>query len=267
MTRSSRRLVAGFGLMVFTTAFIALLGAQVALVSVLDPVRADAAAQQVADSQVAAVLVERAVRSSLDPTLDPAVADAVVTAALDDRLIREVVRVALNDAHRQLIDDPEVTTGDGNQQVATAIDETILRIGADNGIDRSGVLASAPSPSVVPVRIPEVNLQRGAEQIRILAGAVALLAAVLVIAVHPRRALGLSSLGARAGVATAIWLAGVASAGWLLGRFGGSLLGDVLVRMWSASMGGVMTVLAAIAVLCFGVWLGGRAIDGLVRGR
>jgi hypothetical protein len=253
--------------MVFTIAFTALLGAQMALVSVLDPVRADAAAQQVADSQVAAVLVERAVRSSLDPTLDPTVVDAVVTAALGDRLIREVVRVALNDAHRQLIDAPVATAGDGNQQVAAAIDETILRIGAENGIDLSGVLASAPSPSVVPVRIPEINLQRVAEEIRVLAGAAATLAALLVIAIHPRRALGISSLGARAGVVTAIWLVGVTSAGWLLGRFGGSLLGDVLVRMWSASMGGVMTVLAAIGVLCFGVWLGGRAIDGLIRAR
>jgi hypothetical protein len=68
-------------------------------------------------------------------------------------------------------------------------------------------------------------------------------------------------------VATAIWLVAVAGAGWLLGRFGGSLLGDVLVRMWSASMGGALGVLAAIGVLCFGVWLGGRAIDGLVRAR
>lgn len=265
MSRS--RVLASVGLVVFSVAFTAALGAQVALVSVLDPARADAAAAQVADSEVATVLVERAVRSALDPNLDPGTVDAVVAATVGDQMVREVVRSALNDAHRQLIAASDPASGDANEQVGAAIDETILRIGRDNGIDLTGVLATTPAPSVVPVSIPDLNLRRLAETVRVAAAIVAGLAAVVVIAAHPRRGLGIAALGVRAGVATAIWLAGVAIAGWLLGQFGGSLLGDVLVRMWSASTAGVMAVLLAVAVLCFGVWLGGRAIDGLTGAR
>jgi len=261
--------MAGLGLAAFAAAFTAMLGAQIALVSFLDPVRADAAAREVASSDVAALLVERAVRSSVGPALDPAASDAVVAAALADPRIRDVVRMSLADAHRQLAGHQAgaLAAENGNQLVGSTITDVIEQIGRDNGIELTGILAGTPDPSVVPVNIPRLNLISIAERVRLLAGFLAFTAAAVVLMVHPRRGLGMSSLGMRAAVATAIWLAGMLSAGWLLGSFGGSLLGDVLQRMWTASMGGVSAVLIAVLVLSFGVWLGGRAVDGLTRRR
>lgn len=258
-----RRRLAFVASAVFAASFAAMLSAQIALMSVLDTGRASAVAAEVADSAFVTGLIDDAVRNAVTPLTGPELAAEVAAASSADRRVRGVVTDALVAAHRQVVDPsaPAGTTGaDVDAVVASVVDDLSELV----GVDLSPVAPQVTIPDARPERVPDIGLRSVAEISRAIAATLAVLAAVICIAVHPRPLRGVSSVGGRIAWVCGVWAVGLLVVGWLIGRVADTLFGELLDAIWSSAAPAVIALVAGGLLLGVGVWIGGRALDGLI---
>lgn len=251
---------------VFAAAFAALLSAQLALMSVLDTERATAVATEVAGSALVTGLVDDAVRNAVAPLAGPEIAADVAAVAAGDPRVRGVVADSLVAAHRQVVD-PSAPAGTTSSEVDAVVASVVDDLSTLTGIDLSPAAADVRVPDARPERLPEVGLRSVASLTRAIAAVVALLAAVLCIAVHPRPMLGVSVIGARVAWVCGIWVVGLLAIGWLIGRVATTLFGELLDAIWSSAAPSLLGLVAGGMLLGVGTWLGGRSVDGLLGQR
>lgn len=251
---------------VFAAAFATLLTAQLALMSVLDTARASAVAAEVAESAFVDAVIDDAVRTAVTPLTGPEIAAEVASVASADRRVRAVVADSLVAAHRQVVD-PSAPTGtsgtDVNAVVATVVDD----LSSSFGIDLSPVAAQVRVPEARPEQLPAVGLRTVASLTRAIASAIALVAAAVCIAVHPRPMLGVSVIGARVAWVCGVWVVVLLAIGWLIGWLASTLFGQLLDAIWSSAAPALIGLVAGGLLLGIGTWLGARSVDGLLGGR
>lgn len=250
----------------FVVAFAAMLAAQLSLMSLLNTDRAEEAAADVASSAFVAGLIDDAVRNAVTPVAGPEIARQVgITASVDPR-VRDVVRASLVGAHRQVVD-PSAPRGPDAGAVNVVVADVLDDLGATAGVDLSGLSSALEVPSARPQQFPDVGLRSTAVLTRALGAVLALVAAIATMAVHPRPAIALAGLGARAGLVCGVWIAAMLVIGWVIGRVVGTMFGELLDAVWSSAAPAMLGVVTGGALLAAGVWLGGRALDGLLRER
>lgn len=246
--------------------------AQLAMMSILDTQRAETAAHDVASSRFTTGLIDDTVRSAVSPVLDRELTDQVVAVATSEPRVRDVVARSLIDAHRQLVDPSaqplsgsvDSSTAAGSE-VDAAIESVLAEAGRRAGVDLTGVADQVRTPGVSPERLPGLALRPVAETARLTAAALALATAILTIAIHPRRGRAVSGLGWKAAAVCLTWFLGMLVAGWMIGRVADTLFGELLSSLWADASPAMVTLLLAGALLGGGAWLGGIALDGLVR--
>ena len=251
---------------VFAAAFATLLSAQLSLMSVLDTGRASAVASEVAASAFVTDLVDDAVRTAVTPLTGPEVAAEVASAASADRRVRGVVADSLVAAHRQVVD-PSAPAGTVSSDVDAVVASVVRDLSELSGVDLSPVASQVRVPDTRPDRLPEVGLRSVASIARAIAAAVALIAAAVCIAVHPRPMLGVSVIGGRVAWVCGVWVAGLLGVGWLIGRISSTLFGELLDAIWSSAAPALLALVGGGLLLGIGTWLGGRSVDGLLGGR
>lgn len=262
----TRRRLALVASSVFAAAFAAMLAAQLSLMSFLDTARAEAVADEVAASAFVTGLVDDAVRAAVAPVAGDEIARQVSAAASADPRVRGVVRAALVSGHRQLVD-PSAPRGTGRAQVDTVVADVVDDLSAEFGVDLGGVADQVRVPSVRPAQVPDVGLRSLALVTRAVAALIAALAAAACIAVHPRPALGLAAIGARAAIVCGVWGVSLLVVGWVIGRVADTVFGELLEAIWSSAAPSVLGVVGAGVLLGVGTWLGGRSIDGFSQSR
>lgn len=262
----TRRRLALLSSSVFTVAFAAMLAAQLSLMSVLDTDRAEQVADDVASSAFVTGLVDDAVRNAVSPIAGPEVARQVGLTASTDPRVRDVVRASLVGAHRQVVD-PSAPRGPDASDVNTVVADVLGELGAASGVDLAGLAPQLEVPSARPAQLPDVGLRSMATLTRAIAAVVAVVAAVVTIVVHPRPALGLAGLGARATVVCGVWTVAMLVIGWVIGQVADTLFGELLQAVWSNAAPTMLAVVVGGLLVASGVWLGGRAIDGLAGSR
>lgn len=260
MMRRRFALVAGG---VFAAAFATLLSAQLSIMSVLDTERAAAVADEVAGSAFVTGLVDDAVRNAVTPLTGPEIAADVAAAASADRRVRSVVADSMVAAHRQVVD-PSAPAGTTSTDVDAVVASVVEDFSARVGVDLSPVASQVRVPDARPERVPAVGLLSVASLTRAIASVVALLAAVVCIAVHPRPLLGGSVIGARVAWVCGIWLVGLLAVGWVIGMVSTTLFGELLDAIWSSAAPALLGVVAGGLLLGIGTWLGARSVDGLL---
>lgn len=261
-----RRRLAFLASAAFAAAFAAMLSSQVALMSVLDTARASAVASEVASSAFVTGLIDDAVRNAVTPLTGPDIAADVAAAASSDTRVRSVVADSLVAAHRQVVD-PSAPAGTTGADVDAVVASVVQDLSDLTGVDLSPAVPQVRIPDARPERVPDVGLRSIASLARAIAGALALVAAAVCIAVHPRPLRGLSSIGGRVAWVCGIWLIGLLAVGWLIGRVATTLFGELLDAIWSSAAPAVIGLVAGGVLLGLGVWLGGRSLDGLVEAR
>lgn len=245
---------------------------QLSLMSILDTGRAEAAAHDVAGSRLTSALIDDTVRTAVSPVLDPALTDQIVAVATSEPRVRDVVARSLIDAHGQLVD-PSSGAGSGSgttsmtddRDVDAAIESVLAEAGRRAGVDLTNVSGQVRTPGVSPEHLPGLALGPVAETVRLVAAAIALAAAILAIAIHPRRGSAVSGLGWKASFVCLIWFIGMLIASWLIDRVADTLFGELIASLWADASPAMMTLLLAGALLGGGAWMGGIALDGLVR--
>lgn len=265
----SRRILAGFLAAACVAAVAVLLSAQLALMSVLDPARAEDAATEVAESRFAGDLIDQTVRRAVEPFVDGATADQVAAATADDPRVRRIVRATLVNAHLQVIDPDAaaLTRTVTDEPILDALEAALADAGAAAGVDLSAATSQLGSPAVLPDELPDVGLRPIAETVRFLAALAAVVLAVATVVVHPRPGRALAGLGWKVAVVFGVWLLALLVVGRVIDRIAETLFGEVLEAVWSASVPSMVLLCAAGLVLAGGVWMGGVALDGFVTDR
>ena len=275
-----RTIVAGFCAAGFTIALVALVTAQLALMSILDTVRAERAADQIAHSRFTADLIEQTVIRAVAPIVGTEVARQVATTTSADPRVLAVVETSLVDAHRQVVD-PDAPTEivDGNLAVGTAIAQSVLDTAARNGIDlaalelSNGVDGFDPSalagfaeqaglPEVVPDDLPSLGLRQVAETTRIIALVAMFVFAALAVSIHPRPGRSLRGVGVQVAFVCASWLVALLVAGWLIGLVSDTLFGEMVDAVWADAVPSMLLLVGAGSVIGLALVFGGLALDG-----
>jgi hypothetical protein len=249
-------------------AMATLVSSQLALMSVLDAERAEDAAATVAQSRFTGDLIERTVRGAVDPVLDESSATFVAVSTSQDPRVRELVRTSLVTAHQQVVD-PDASPVDASSDatVRTAIVEAVTEAGAQTGVDVSTVTGALEAPSVLPEEVPSFGLRPFAENVRLLAALVVLLASLAVLAFHPRPGRGVAGLGWKFGIVFGAWFAALLVVGWIVGAVAETLFGELLDSIWSDAVPAMLLLCGAGLLLSVGLWFGGVALDGLTARR
>lgn len=261
-----RRRLALVASSLFAVAFAAMLAAQLSLMSVLDMGRARTVADEVARSAFVTGLVDDAVRNAVAPVAGDDLARQVAATASTDPRVRGIVRSALVSSHRQLVD-PDAPVGVASPQVDAVVGGVVDDIGEQLGVDLTGVVDRVQIPDARADRVPAVGLRDLALVTRAIAALVAAIAAIACVLVHPRPALGLAAIGGRVAIVCGIWVVTLLVLGWVIGRVADTLLGELLDAIWAAAAPTVLGVVGGGVLLGVGVWLGGRAVEGILRER
>lgn len=249
---------------VFVVALGVAIGAQLAIMSVLDSERAGDAARTVAESEFAVELVDDAVRRAVSPTTGDELGAQIARQASNDPRVAEVLRLGLIDAHRSIVE-PDAVASTGSAEVQTVLDDLLTEAEARTGIDLDAVRSDVGAPAIDPRFVPDAGARPLTKNVRTLAAVIALLAALLAVAVHPRPGRAIAGLGIGSAIACGIWAVVLLVLGWLIGTFTGTLFGRLLDAIWRASSSSMLLVVGAGAVLGIALWFGGVAVDGFTR--
>ena len=266
----------------FSIALPALVSSQLALMSVLDPARAERAADQIATSRFTADVIEQTVERAVAPIAGADIASQLAIATSRDPRVTGVVSSSLMGAHRTIVDPDARSVPDGNVAVRTAITQSVLdtattagfdpaSVGIDptnlDALDLDAVTEQAGLPSVVPTSVPRLGLQQVAETTRIIAAIAALIFGFVAVIAHPRPGRGLRRVGIAAMVVCGAWLVGLLVTGWIIGLVANTLFGEMLQTVWSDAVASMLLLVGAGVLIGAGVVLAGVALDGWARQR
>ncbi len=277
--------IAGLAAAGFALALAALVGSQLAIMSVLDAARAERAATQIAESRFTADVIEQTVRGAVEPVAGEAVADELAIAASTDPRVITAVSATLLAAHGGLVDPDLRYSGDGNTVVDRAIVGSVIdgaeRAGIDLGAVGVGdvslgdatlggarldaIAEQAGLPSVVPSEVPDLGLRRVAETTRIIALIVLLAFGLLAVFAHPRPGRSFRRLGSIAVVLCGGWLVGLLVAGWVIDRTTSTLFGEMIETVWSDAVPSMLLLVGAGMLIGAGLWVAGTVADGVTR--
>ena len=249
---------------VFVVALGVAIGAQLAIMSVLDSERADDAARTVAESEFAVELVDDAVRRAVSPTTGDELGAQIAQQASTDPRVAEVLRLGLIDAHRSIVE-PDAVASTGSAEVQTVLDDLLTEAETRTGIDLAAVRSDVGAPAIDPRFVPDAGARPLTKGVRTLAAVVALIAALLAVAVHPRPGRAIAGLGIGSAIVCGVWAVVLFVLGWLIGTFSGTLFGRLLDAIWRASSSAMLLAVGAGAVLGIARWFGGVAVDGFTR--
>jgi hypothetical protein len=281
-TSSAQVALAGFCVAMFTIALGALVSAQLASMSVLDPARAQRAADQIATSRFTADVIEQTVERAVTPIAGEDIAAQLATATSTDPRVTGVVSSSLMAAHRQIVDPDAPSVPDGNVAVRTAITQSVLDAATAAGFDPAAVgidptdldalqldavAEQAGLPSVVPDDVPQLGLRQVAETTRVIAGVALIVFGVVAVLAHPRSGRGLRRLGVAAVIVCGAWLVGLLVTGWIIGLVSDTLFGEMLQTVWNDAVTSMLLLVGAGVVIGAGVVFAGIAFDGWARER
>lgn len=278
---------------VFTIALGALVSSQLALMSVLDPERAQRAAEQIATSRFTADVIEQTVQRAVAPIAGDDLATQLATATSADPRVTGVVSSSLISAHRQIVDadagtgagtDPtsDAGAGDGNVAIRTAIAQSLLDTATAAGFDPASLgidvtdAASLPLDAVaeqeglaslVPTDVPNLGLRQVAETTRVIAAIVMVIFGLVAVLAHPRSGRGLRRVGVIVVVVCGVWLVGLLVTGWIIGLFANTLFGEMLQTVWNDAVASMVLLVGAGVLIGAGVAVAGIAFDGWARER
>lgn len=274
--------IAGVCVALFTIALAALVSSQLSLMSVLDPVRAEVAADQVATSRFTADVIEQTVERAVTPIAGADVASQLATATSSDPNVTGAISASLMTAHRTVVDPDATSASDGNVAVRTAIAQSILDTATAAGLDPAvvgfdvralealdlgAVAERAGLPSVVPTSVPTLGLEQVAETTRIITAIALFVFGFGAVVVHPRPGRGLRRLGLAAVVVCGAWLLGLLLTGWIIGSVANTLFGEMLQTVWNDAVPSMLLLVGAGAVIGAGVAFAGIAADGWAQQR
>jgi len=276
---NGRVIVAGLCAAGFAVALVALVTAQLALMSILDSTRAEQAAHQIANARFTTDLIEQTVIRAVAPVAGPEIAEQLAVATAADPRVRAVVETSLMNAHRQVVDpDAPADVVDGNLAVGTAIAQSVVDTAARNGfdlaalgladgtgaagVDPAALARDAGLPDVLPEDLPALGLRQVAETTRTVALAAMLVFAVLAVVVHPRPGRSLRGVGVRVAVVCGAWLAAMLVGSWLIGLFADTLFGEMIDAVWSDAVPTMLLLVGAGVVIGLALVLGGIALGG-----
>jgi len=277
---SAQLVITSFCVAVFAIALGALVSSQLALMSVLDPVRAERAAEQIATSRFTADVIEQTVQRAVSPIAGDAIAAELASATSTDPEVTGVIRSSLMFAHLAIVDADVTSARDGNRAVRTAIAESMIDTAATNGFDPAligldvddldslqldTVAERAGLPSVVPTSVPSLGLERVAETTRVIAAIALVVFGFVAVLAHPRSGRGLRRLGVTAMIICGVWLVGMLVTGWVIGLFANTPFGEMLQTVWNDAVPSMLLLVGAGVVIGAGVALAGIAFDGWAR--
>jgi hypothetical protein len=282
--RTSRAQLAlsGFCVAMFTIALGALVSSQLSLMSVLDPARAQRAADQIATSRFTADVIAQTVERAVTPIAGDDVAARLAAVTSTDPRVTGVVSSSLIGAHRQIVDPDAPSAPDGNVAVRRAIAQSVLdsataagfdpvAAGIDpNDLDALQLDAAAEQaglPSVVPGNVPQLGLRQVAETTRVIAGVALVVFGVVAVLAHPRSGRGLRRLGVATLIVCGAWLVGLLVTGWIIDLVANTLFGEMLQTVWSDAVPSMLLLVGAGVVIGAGVVFAGIAFDGWARER
>jgi hypothetical protein len=282
--RTSRAQLAlsGFCVAMFTIALGALVSSQLSLMSVLDPARAQRAADQIATSRFTADVIEQTVERAVTPIAGDDVAARLAAVTSTDPQVTGVVSSSLIGAHRQIVDPDAPSAPDGNVAVRRAIAQSVLDSATAAGFDpvAAGIdptdldalqldaaAEQAGLPSVVPNNVPQLGLRQVADTTRVIAAVVLLVFGVVAVLAHPRSGRGLRRLGVATVVVCGAWLVGLLVTGWIIDLVANTLFGEMLQTVWSDAVPSMLLLVGAGVVIGAGVVFAGIAFDGWARER
>jgi hypothetical protein len=267
----------------FTIALAALVSSQLSLMSVLDPIRAEVAADQIATSRFTADVIEQTVERAVTPIAGADIAAQLATATSTDPNVTGVISASLMTAHRTVVDpDASSSEPDGNVAVRTAIAQSVLDTATAAGLDTAAVgfdvdafdsldfgaaAEQAGLPSVVPTSVPTLGLERVAETTRIVTAIALFVFGFGAVVVHPRPGRGLRRLGTVAIAVCGMWLVGLLLTGWVIGSVANTLFGEMLQTVWNDAVPSMLLLVGAGAVIGAGVVFAGIAADGWAQQR
>ena len=274
--------VAGACVALFTIALAALVSSQLSLMSVLDPVRAEVAADQIATSRFTADVIDQTVERAVAPIAGAEIAAQLATATSTDPNVTAVISSSLVAAHRTIVDPDAGPTADGNVAVRTAIARSVLDTATAAGLDPAAagidaaaldvldfeaVAEQAGLPSVVPTSVPALGLDQVARTTRIVAAIALFVFAFGAVVVHPRPGRCLRRLGVAALAVCGAWLIGLLVTGWIIGLVANTLFGEMLQTVWNDAVPSMLLLVGAGAVIGTGVIFAGIAADGWAQER
>lgn len=267
--------IAGFCVAMFSIALAALVSSQLSLMSVLDPVRAERAADQIATSRFTADVIEQTVERAVTPIAGADIASQLATATSTDPRVTGVVSSSLMGAHRTIVDPDARSAPDGNVAVRTAIAQSVLDTATAAGIDPASLEAlqldaaaeGAGLPSVVPTDVPSLGLRQVAETTRIISAIAVLIFGLVAVIAHPRPGRGLRRLGIAALVVCGAWLIGLLVTGRIIGLVANTLFGEMLQSVWNDAVGSMLLLVGAGVAIGAGMVFAGIAADGWARER
>jgi hypothetical protein len=282
--RTSRAQLAlsGFCVAMFTIALGALVSSQLSLMSVLDPARAQRAADQIATSRFTADVIEQTVERAVTPIAGNDIAARLAAVTSTDPQVTGVVSSSLIGAHRQIVDPDAPSAPDGNVAVRRAIAQSVLdsataagfdpvAAGIDpNDLDALQLDAAAEQaglPSVVPNNVPQLGLRQVAETTRVIAGVALVVFGVVAVLAHPRSGRGLRRLGVATLIVCGAWLVGLLVTGWIIDLVANTLFGEMLQTVWNDAVPSMLLLVGAGVVIGAGVVFAGIAFDGWARER
>jgi hypothetical protein len=281
----------GLCVVVFTIALGALVSSQLALMSILDPARAERAAEQIATSRFTADVIEQTVQRAVAPIAGDDLAAQLATATSADPRVTGVVSSSLISAHRQIVDadagggsDPaaDAGTANGNVAIRTAIAQSLLDTATAAGVDPAAlgidlddastlpldaVAEQEGLASLVPTDVPDLGLREVAETTRVIAAIVMVIFGLVAVLAHPQSGRGLRRIGLVAAVVCGVWLVGLLLTGWIIGLFANTLFGEMLQTVWNDAVASMVLLVGAGVLLGAGVAIAGIAVDGWARER
>jgi hypothetical protein len=281
----------GLCVAVFTIALAALVSAQLALMSVLDPERAERAAEQIATSRFTADVIEQTVQRAVAPIAGDDLAAQLAIATSSDPRVTGVVSSSLISAHRQIVDadagtgaepTPDTAAGDGNAAIRSAIAQSVLDSATAAGFDPASLGIDLTDPaslpldavveqeglaSLVPTDVPDLGLRQVAETTRVIAAIVMVIFGFVAVLAHPRSGRGLRRIGVIVAVVCGVWLVGLLVTGWIIGLFANTLFGEMLQTVWNDAVASMLLLVGAGVLIGAGVAVAGIAFDGWARER
>jgi hypothetical protein len=273
---------AGFCAAVFTIALAALVSSQLALMSVLDPARAQRAADQIATSRFTADVIGQTVERAVTPIAGADVAARLAAVTSTDPRVTGVVSSSLIGAHRQIVDRDAPSAPDGNVAVRTAIAQSVFDTATAAGLDPAAagidpsnldalqleaVAEQAGLPAVVPSDVPRLGLRQVAETTRVIAGLALVVFGLVAVLAHPRSGRGLRRLGIATVAVCGAWLVGLLVTGWIIDLVENTLFGEMLQTVWNDAVPSMLLLVGAGVVIGAGVVFAGIAFDGWTRER
>ena len=274
--------IAGFCVAMFTIALAALMSSQLSLMSVLDPAKAEQAADQIATSRFTADVIAQTVERAVAPIAGADIATQLGTATSNDPRVTSVVSSSLMGAHRTIVDPDAGPMPDGNAAVRTAIAQSVLDSAPAAGLDPAAVGIDVTDlnalqfdaaaeqgglPSVVPTSVPSLGLQQVAETARVIAAISLVIFSFVAVIVHPRPLSGLRRLGVATVAVCGTWLVALLVTGWIIGLVANTLFGEMLQTVWADAVPSMLLLVGAGAVIGAGVAVAGFAGDGWARER